>query len=109
MEQCYICGPSQVQFEDLANAIIIQAADDYRKARKKLYKNPDDFIAREALKEIEAFLCLIGMHFSPASMACTSSIALRLKTHSNSIRYIATGGINLFLITSKTLVFESGM
>lgn len=55
MEQCYICGPSQVQFEDLANAIIIQAADDYRKARKKLYKNPDDFIAREALKEIEAF------------------------------------------------------
>ena len=55
MEQCYICGPSQVQFEDLANAIIIQAADDYRKARKKLYKNPDDFIAHEALKEIEAF------------------------------------------------------
>ena len=42
MEQCYICGPSQVQFEDLANAIIIQAADDYRKANPPSpTKNPN--------------------------------------------------------------------
>ena len=109
MEQYYICDPSQVQLEDLANAIIIQAADDYRKARRKLYKNPDDFVARKTLKEIEAFLCLIGIRFSPESMACTSSIALRQKTHSSSIRFIATGEIKPLLITTNTLVFEREM
>ena len=43
-------------FEMLANAIVKQAADDYRSASKTLVKKPDSFSAKERIKEVEKFL-----------------------------------------------------
>ena len=49
------CEFPPTSYENLANAIIIVAADDYRKARKKLFKNPDDWKAQSTVKEVERF------------------------------------------------------
>jgi len=48
--------PTPEQWEDLANAIIIRAAFDYRTARKRLKEAPDNMYLKRVLKEIECFL-----------------------------------------------------
>lgn len=40
---------------DLAEAIILQAADDYRNANKRLREKPDDLELQEIKAEIEEF------------------------------------------------------
>jgi hypothetical protein len=42
-------------YEDLANAIILQAAKDYRKALRTLSQYPNDSYARSQRKSIEQF------------------------------------------------------
>lgn len=42
-------------FEELANAIVIQAAKDYMKALKKLKKYPRDAEARQMRNDCESF------------------------------------------------------
>ncbi len=42
-------------YQDLANAIIVRAADDYRKALKKLKKDKDDIKAKSTKDECERF------------------------------------------------------
>lgn len=42
-------------YENLANAIILQAAKDYRAARQKLKKKPDNTLARAEIDSIERF------------------------------------------------------
>lgn len=42
-------------FEDLANAIVVQAARDYREAAKILKRNPKNSVAEYTKKEVEAF------------------------------------------------------
>ena len=46
MESCW---------EDLANAIILQAVEDYRKARKVLKKYPDNKEANDMIRDTESF------------------------------------------------------
>ena len=43
-------------WEDLANAIILEAVLDYRKARKKARNCPDDKEAQTRIREVERFL-----------------------------------------------------
>ena len=43
-------------WEDLANAIILQAVKDYRKARRLIRKKPDHQMARKIIREAERFL-----------------------------------------------------
>ena len=45
----------QKNWENLANAIIVQAADDYRWARKKLKEDPYCLKAIRMIKEVEPF------------------------------------------------------
>jgi len=45
----------QFLWEDFANAIIVQAANDYRKARKKLHDDPENEMALIEKKSIERF------------------------------------------------------
>ena len=45
----------QENWEDCANAIIVQAAKDYREARKKLRKRPGDPGAEARIREVERF------------------------------------------------------
>ena len=47
--------PAPEQWEDLANAIIIRAAFDFRTARKRLKEDPDNMYLKCVLKEIERF------------------------------------------------------
>ena len=42
-------------WEDLANAIILQAVEDYRKARKRVRTRPDQKIAQATIREVESF------------------------------------------------------
>ena len=42
-------------WEALANSIVLVAADDFRKNRKKLLRNPDDPQASRAIRELEKF------------------------------------------------------
>lgn len=42
-------------YENLANAIILQAVKDYRQARHKLKKRPKNEAARETITECESF------------------------------------------------------
>ena len=42
-------------FEMLANAIVKQAADDYRNARRLLTRMPDAFQAKERIQDVERF------------------------------------------------------
>lgn len=42
-------------YERLANAIIIQAANDYRAAARKLKKNPRNHLAQSEVNSIERF------------------------------------------------------
>ena len=43
------------EYEMLANAIIEQAAKDFRAAQKKLKKNPYNVTAQRTIREVEAF------------------------------------------------------
>ena len=43
-------------YEDLANAIVLQAVKDYREALKKLKKNPNNLKADYTKFEVELFL-----------------------------------------------------
>ena len=42
-------------YENLANAVIVTAADDYRSAMKKLQKDPDNILARSTVDECASF------------------------------------------------------
>lgn len=42
-------------YENLANAIIIQAVKDYRTALKTLKRNPDNMDAADTVNEVERF------------------------------------------------------
>jgi len=42
-------------YENLVNAIIVQAADDYRAAIRSLKKCPYDYYSKDMLREIERF------------------------------------------------------
>ena len=42
-------------YEMLANAIVVQAAKDYRAARRKLLKDPYSINALKTVKEVEVF------------------------------------------------------
>ena len=42
-------------YETLANAIVVQAAKDYRAARRKLLKDPYSINALKTVKEVEVF------------------------------------------------------
>ena len=42
-------------YEELANAIVEQAAKDYREMRRKLGKNPNDMTARGQMGEVVRF------------------------------------------------------
>ena len=42
-------------FEMLANAIVKQAADDYRNARKALSRKPDACQPKEKIRDVEKF------------------------------------------------------
>ena len=42
-------------YDQLANAIIVQAAKDYRSALKKLQQDPEDFRAAATRAECESF------------------------------------------------------
>ena len=42
-------------YETLANAIVVQAAKDYRAARRKLQKNAYSLKALQTVKEVEEF------------------------------------------------------
>lgn len=44
-------------YEDLANAIIIQAAKDYRAALKRLKRHPDSKKEKAECGQIETFFC----------------------------------------------------
>ena len=55
MKQAEYTEPTQVQWEDFANAIIIQAAQDYRKARYVLSRNAQNEAAKATLLEVERF------------------------------------------------------
>ncbi len=50
-------------WEDLAQAIIVQAVKDYRLARARLKKKPDDVIGKKLKREVEAFFrsCWYGI------------------------------------------------
>lgn len=43
-------------YENLINAIIVQAVKDYRVAKKKLKKHPDSLESKRTLIEVEQFL-----------------------------------------------------
>lgn len=43
-------------YENLATAIIVQAADDYREALKKLKQSPWNYRASDSIRQIEKFL-----------------------------------------------------
>ena len=43
------------EYEMLANAIIEQAAKDFRAAQKKLKKNPNNVTAQRTVREVEVF------------------------------------------------------
>ena len=42
-------------YEELANAIVEQAAKDYREMRRKLKKNPNDMVVRGQMGEVVKF------------------------------------------------------
>ena len=42
-------------YENLANAIVIQAAKDYRKALRKYKRQPENKAAKSEIREIERF------------------------------------------------------
>ncbi len=44
-------------YEELANAIVLQAVKDYREALKKLKKNPKNLNAECTKIEVELFFC----------------------------------------------------
>ena len=43
-------------WEDLANAIVLQAVKDYRQARKRVRMLPDQKAAQARIREVEQFL-----------------------------------------------------
>lgn len=51
------CEYPPTPYENLANAIIIIAAGDYRQARYKLCINPNDWKALSTIREVERFFC----------------------------------------------------
>lgn len=44
-----------VAYENLANAVIRQAAYDYKVAYKKLMINPNNYVAKDTVNEIRSF------------------------------------------------------
>lgn len=44
-------------YEELANAIVLQAVKDYRDSRKKLKRHPKNEAAKNMLADCEEFFC----------------------------------------------------
>ena len=44
-------------WEDLANAIILKAVDDYRRCRRLVRQKPDLKEAQKMIREVEQFFC----------------------------------------------------
>lgn len=42
-------------FQDLANAVVVRAAKDYRRALKRLIKFPSSHSAKQAIMQLEVF------------------------------------------------------
>lgn len=42
-------------YEELANAIVIRAVEDYRRLKRKAEKHPDDKLIRDEMRHIERF------------------------------------------------------
>ena len=42
-------------YQDLANAVVTQAAKDYKYYNKRIEKNPEDDYAKHEVRELEAF------------------------------------------------------
>ena len=53
----------EASYENLANAIIIQAAKDYRKALRQLRRNPNYVSAAYTKREVEQFFRSQWFHF----------------------------------------------
>lgn len=47
--------PTITHYENLANAIVVQAIQDYKAAKRVLAKNPNNYTAKRDVKEIERF------------------------------------------------------
>ena len=45
----------RINWEELANGIILQAVEDYRKARRRVRKRPDQRFAQYVIRETERF------------------------------------------------------
>ena len=45
----------QQNWEALAQAIILQAVEDYRKCRRKVRRKPNQFEAQKMIREVERF------------------------------------------------------
>lgn len=67
----------QKGYEDLANAIILQAIRDYRSALRVLHKYPNDRAAQYQVKDIERFFR--SEWFSVLTGACPEQIIRKLK------------------------------
>ena len=42
-------------WEDLANAVVLKAVEDYRKIRKQLREDPDQALLQKKIRELERF------------------------------------------------------
>ena len=45
----------KMNYQDLANAVVTQAAKDYKYYHKRIEKNPADDYAKHEVRELEAF------------------------------------------------------
>ena len=66
-------GPQEV----LSNAIIVQAVKDYREARRRLRRRPDDKEAKASERELTRFFC--SDYFSVLTRLDGPSMLQRLK------------------------------
>ena len=69
-------------YENLANAIIIQAAKDYRKALKSLKSNPKNWKAKAMADECESFF--LSGYFQLLSQVDGEMLMNKLKAESQS-------------------------
>lgn len=67
----------QKGYEDLANAIILQAIRDYRVALRVLHKYPNDSSAQYQVKDIERFFR--SEWFSVLTSACPEEIIRKIR------------------------------
>ncbi len=80
-------------YEELANAIILQAVKDYRKARKKLKKRPKNEDSKLMVEDCERFFC--SEWFDALSGVDGNALLKRLKEEdTNDSKGISTPGLS---------------